>query len=149
MAESDLRALRLRKNLAVRDMVDVVRGVFPKYDKTMQSKCENGDAYGVSIRPEAMNALYQAFDPDAASSGRKKKEGHRLTCRISARLEDDVYAELQRRQEAEGYGSMQELLTALVIQYLSLEKSGGDSNESRKDTATGNHGAGPAEPEQA
>ena len=40
-------------------MVAVVQGLYPKYDKAMQSKCENGDDYGISLRPDAMRALYE------------------------------------------------------------------------------------------
>ena len=55
MAE-ELRALRLSKQIPAKDMVAVVQAIYPKYDKTVQSKCENGDAYGVSLRPDALRA---------------------------------------------------------------------------------------------
>ena len=81
MAE-ELRELRLSKQIPAKDMVAVVQAIYPKYDKTVQSKCENGDAYGVSLRPDAMAALYAHFAPELAE-GRKavKKDAHRLTCR--------------------------------------------------------------------
>lgn len=119
MADNELRDLRVRRQLPVKDMVEVVRTLYPKFDKTMQSKCENGGAYGVSLRPDAMAALYRAFDPEALESRSKpKKEKHRLTCRISARLEDGDYKALQQHLEADGYSTMQELLTDLVRRYL-------------------------------
>lgn len=119
MADNELRDLRVRRQLPVKDMVEVVRTLYPKFDKTMQSKCENGGAYGVSLRPDAMAALYRAFDPQALESRSKpKKEKHRLTCRISARLEDEDYKALQQHLEADGYSTMQELLTDLVRRYL-------------------------------
>lgn len=97
MAE-ELRELRLSKQIPAKDMVAVVQAIYPKYDKTVQSKCENGDAYGVSLRPDAMAALYAHFAPELAE-GRKavKKDAHRLTCRISARLETADYP--QRGQQ--------------------------------------------------
>ena len=111
MAE-ELRELRLSKQIPAKDMVAVVQAIYPKYDKTVQSKCENGDAYGVSLRPDAMAALYAHFAPELAE-GRKavKKDAHRLTCRISARLETADYEALQRLIEAEGY-------TATVRRYI-------------------------------
>ena len=119
MADNELRDLRVRCQLPVKDMVEVVRTLYPKFDKTVQSKCENGDAYGVSIRPDALEALYRAFDPATLESRSKpKKEKHRLTCRISARLEDNDYKALQQHLEADGYSTMQELLTDLVRRYL-------------------------------
>lgn len=119
MADNELRDLRMRLQLPVKDMVEVVRTLYPKFDKTVQSKCENGGAYGVVLRPDAMEALYRAFDPEALESCKKlKKEKHRLTCRISARLEDGDYKALQQHLEADGYSTMQDLLTDLVRRYL-------------------------------
>lgn len=119
MADNELRDLRMRLQLPVKDMVEVVRTLYPKFDKTVQSKCENGGAYGVLLRPDALEALYRAFDPEALESRKKpKKEKHRLTCRISARLEDGDYKALQQHLEADGYSTMQELLTDLVRRYL-------------------------------
>ena len=114
MAE-ELRELRLSKQIPAKDMVAVVQAIYPKYDKTVQSKCENGDTYGVSLRPDAMAALYAHFAPELAE-GRKavKKDAHRLTCRISARLETADYEALQRLIEAEGYATTQDWLTATV-----------------------------------
>lgn len=119
MADNDLRDLRVQKQLPVKDMVEVVRTLYPKFDKTMQSKCENGGAYGVSLRPDAMEALYKRFAPEILEGRRMPhKERHRLTCRISARLEDEDYKALQQHLEADGYSTMQELLTDLVRRYL-------------------------------
>lgn len=44
MAE-ELRELRLSKSIPAKDMVAVVQQIYPKYDKTVQSKCENGEVY--------------------------------------------------------------------------------------------------------
>ena len=54
--------------LPAKDMVAVVQELYPKYDKTMQSKCENGDDYGISIRPDAMKALYAKFAPNGTKT---------------------------------------------------------------------------------
>lgn len=119
MADNDLRDLRVRKQLPVKDMVEVVRELYPKFDKTVQSKCENGDAYGILLRPDAMDALYRRFAPDILEGRRlARRERHRLTCRISARLENADYAALQQHLKADGYATMQDLLTDLVRRYL-------------------------------
>ncbi len=119
MAGNELRDFRLRHQLPVRDMVEVVRTLYPKYDKTVQSKCENSSSYGTQLMPDTMALLYKTYEP-MALEGRKKppKEKHRLTCRISARLEDGDYKALQQHLEADGYSTMQELLTDLVRRYL-------------------------------
>lgn len=79
MPDNELRSLRIELGLPARDMVAVVQGLYPKYDKTMQSKCENGDDYGISLRPDAMKALYEKFAPGGTKASRRKKDRHRLT----------------------------------------------------------------------
>ncbi len=97
----------------------MVQTIYPKYDKTVQSKCENGDAYGVSLRPDAMAALYAHFAPGAGRGPQSgQKDAHRLTCRISARLETADYEALQRLIEAEGCATTQDWLTATVRRYI-------------------------------
>ena len=119
MADNELRDLRLRQQLLAKDMVEVVSTLYPKFDKTLLSKCEHSGDYGVMLMPDALELLYRKTDPEALESRRKpKKEKHRLTCRISARLEDDDYMALQQHLEADGYSTMQELLTDLVRRYL-------------------------------
>ena len=121
MAE-ELRELRLSKQIPAKDMVAVVQQLYPKYDKTVQSKCENGEAYGVSLRPDAMAALYEQFAPELAKPQKAvKRDKHRLTCRISARLETADYELLQRLVAAEGYATMQDWLTATVRAYIAKE----------------------------
>lgn len=114
-----LRELRTSKQLPAKDMVAVVRELYPKFDKPMLSKCENGDSYGVNIRPDAIEALYSRFAPEILERKRRAKSGgHRLTCRIYGRLENDDYAALQQYIKADGYATMQDWLTAVVRQYL-------------------------------
>lgn len=116
---NELRELRTSRGLAVKEMVAVVQGLYPKYDKTVQSKCENRDAYGVTIRRDALKALYRHFAPELLEPKKRTRHGqHRLTCRISARLENRTFAALQQRMQADGYRTFQELLTALVASYL-------------------------------
>lgn len=123
MADNDLRDLRVQKQLPVKEMVEVVRTLYPKFDKTVQSKCENGGSYGIALRPDAMEALYKRFAPEVLEGRRlAHKERHRLTCRISARLENDDYAALQQHLKADGYATMQDLLTDLVRRYLKAKE---------------------------
>lgn len=123
MAE-ELRELRLSKQIPAKDMVAVVQQLYPKYDKTVQSKCENGDAYGVSLRPDALAALYDHFAPELAQARKAKKDAHRLTCRISARLETADYEALQRLIEADGYATTQDWLAATVRSYIAKAGDG-------------------------
>lgn len=82
--DNELRCLRVGLGLPAKDMVAIVQTLYPKFDKTMQSKCERGDEYGVNIRPDAMKALYERFAPERLEPPKRTRHGqHRLTCRIS------------------------------------------------------------------
>lgn len=113
----DLRELRLSRKLPAKDIVSVVQDIYPKYDKTMQSKCERESEYGVQLKQDAMDTLLMKFAPDLLTA-KKKNDGHRLTCRISCRLEDEEYEALKKYVEAEGFDTMQAWLTHRVRQYI-------------------------------
>lgn len=112
----ELRELRINKQLPAKEMVSVVKEIYPKYDKTMQSKCERGNEYGIQIRQDALEALYTKFDPGRLE--KKKDDGHKLKCRISCRLPDEVYAELQQFIKEDGYKTTQDWLTYIVKKYI-------------------------------
>ena len=97
---NSLVTLRLVKNLPVRDMVEVVRVLYPKYDKIIQSKCEHGDEYGVQIRPDAFQALMEKFAPEIVK--RRARDKKRNTGRIQVRLTEVVAAKLRKALEEDG-----------------------------------------------
>ncbi|WP_409969572.1 hypothetical protein RFF05_06580 [Bengtsoniella intestinalis] len=110
-----LRALRLEKNIPTKDMVATVQTVYPKYDKTIQSKCENGGDYGVTISQAAMDTLYDTFDPDRSTARKSRTaDRHRLPCRITCRLTEKDYQALQQLVDDKGYPSMQDWMAAVV-----------------------------------
>lgn len=118
---SDLKDFRLRTKVSTKDMIDVVQKIYPKYDKVMQSKCENGELYGVQLAPDAMAALRAAFEPEAPKKT-PRRDKHRLTCSIRARLETPVYEALQQRIEADGHTTAQDWLTEKILAYLAEEE---------------------------
>lgn len=121
----DLRALRVKHNIPAREMVAVVQQMYPKYDKTVQSKCENGEAYGITLRPDAMKALRREFDPDGlAAQERRKKDRHKMTCRITVRFTDAEYKALQQLIKANGKVTMQDVVRSAVQLYFSLNQKG-------------------------
>jgi len=136
MAE-DLRELRTSCGIQAKAIIAVVRGLgYERYDKYLQSKCERGQKYGIQLRPDAMEALLREFAPErlqapapsplptsvAVSLGPRYGK-HRLNCRISCRLEDDEYATLQERMIADGFNTMQDLLTCIVREYINASKA--------------------------
>lgn len=119
MTDNELRDLRLRKQLPAKEIVEVVRTIYPKFDKPLLSKCENGGVYGVQLRADAMKALRVAYCPENPNGNKVSRHGkHRLSCCVSARLENTIYEALQRQLRADGYTTVQDLLTDLVRKYL-------------------------------
>lgn len=131
--DKELRSLRLSQQppIPAKEMVLVVRRLYPKFDKPLLSKCEHGDEYGIQIRSDAMDALLEHFTPEtpeAPADGsapplKKRSSKHRLSCRISCRLEDDTYNLLQQLAKADHYTTMQDWISAQVRRYIA-EKRG-------------------------
>ncbi|PWM26744.1 MAG: hypothetical protein DBX48_04310 [Limosilactobacillus fermentum] len=115
---NELRSLRVELGLPAKDIVEIVRTIYPKYDKTMQSKCERSDEYGVILQPDAMATLRKQLDPLGKTVDKRKKDRHRLTNRLHCRLDDTTYQVLQQKMEADGFASSQELLASLIRDYL-------------------------------
>ena len=115
----ELRELRISRKIPAKDMVAVVQELYPRFDKPMLSKCEHGDECGVSIPDDALDLLYARFAPDLqASIQNRKKDRHKLPCRISARLPEWLYEALQQRMRADGYVSAQNWIYTAVINYI-------------------------------
>ena len=120
MSVSDeLRALRLEKRIPARELADAIREIYPRFDKALLSKVEHGVDYGVSLRPDVMDALYRKFAPELLEARRRARMGgNRLTCRISARLEEGAHSALQRQIRADGYATTQDWVADMVYKYL-------------------------------
>jgi len=126
---NELMGLRVSQDIPAKDMVDVVRTIYPRFDKPLLSKCQHHELYGIDLRDDAMAALRQRYPAptvatpteeaqatDAAQS--PKRDTHRLSCRISCRLEDDEYEALRRYVRADGYDTMQAWLAHTVRRYI-------------------------------
>lgn len=118
-----LRDLRVTKKIPAKDMIDLVREHYPKYDKALQSKCEHGDEYGIDIRSDAMDALLAKFAPEQLEAEKRRRNGgHRLTKRIMCRLEDEDYSALVQYITADGYTDMNAWLVSTVHSYLAEKR---------------------------
>ena len=128
MIEVGLKDLRTSKNIPAKEMVEVVRAIYPKYDKTVQSKCENGKLYGVELKRDAMNALIDKFAPEYKRI--RKSGGHKLKRSIFCRLEDLEYETLMKNIRADGYSTVQDWLTAVVRKYNKRKERKNESSNS-------------------
>ena len=111
-----LKAYRIQHGIQAQEIVSVLREIYPGYDKTIQSKVENSDKYGISLTPAAKKAIRQKFSPNDHHGQ------HRLTKRISARLTDSKYQDLMNAIDIDGFVTVQEWLTYIVDDYLRRPK---------------------------
>ena len=118
-----LTELRRKKHIAAKDIVEAVRKLYPKYDKTLQSKCEHGTEYGIQLRCDAVYALLTEFAPELLEAERHRRNGrHRLKCSVSCRLHDEDYAELIKSANNDGFDTIQSLLTHIIREYLKSKR---------------------------
>lgn len=130
---ADLKAALTNAGIAPKDAVRVVKARFPSFDKTLLSKCVKPEKYGVVLHPDGYLELNRIFPsvglapvveadtedaPTLEPSVKKRSSGHRLKSRISCRLEDAEYEQLQRHVRADGFDTMQAWLTYKVRRYL-------------------------------
>lgn len=104
-----------RRHIPLMDMVEVVKTLYPRCDKSLISKCAHGHETGAMLRRDAMMALQVRFAEDGQKPPRKprRKKPNRLTCRIG----DALFAALQRRVQATGQ-TVQDYLEALILKDL-------------------------------
>lgn len=112
---NELSQLREYAGCRAVDMVEVVREIYPKYDKYLHSKVENGNEYGIQLRPNATKELIQRFAPDLQAKPRKPNRSK--PNRIYARLPDTLYRQLQQHLDRIGK-TMQDFLEELIAKHL-------------------------------
>lgn len=112
---NELAALRIKKGIPVREMVEVVQRFYPKYDKIIQSKCEHGSEYGIQIRDDALRALLLRFAPETVK--RRNHDKKRNSNRIQARLTEPVAQQLRKALAEDDY-TVQGWMEEQVYNYL-------------------------------
>ena len=116
----DVRQFRESRGITSKDMVEVAREQFPKYDKYLHSKVERPNDYG--IRP--VLALESAWESAFASTTPqcRRKDNRRLKARIQCRMTEREYEALQRRFKAQGFDTMQDGVKYIIGRYLEESK---------------------------
>ena len=107
MAErSELSLFRCAAGLTALEVVRLLKPHFPLIDKTVISKAEHGDLYGVELNRKAWETLKEAY-PVACNKAKnkaqkRKADRHKKTRRLSVRLSEERFLELQQQMQAEG-----------------------------------------------
>lgn len=118
-SENAIQRLRVERHIPVADMVEVVRTLYPGYDKPLHSKVDNGDKYGIRLRADAEKLLLHHFaenDRKCRRSDRRKKPK-----RIQARVSETIYGTLQRHISNAGI-TMQDFIEGLIFDFIEKHK---------------------------
>lgn len=78
----DLKSFREERNVAACDIVAVMREQYPGYDKTLQSKVERPDRYGIRLVNDAERLIDEAFAKTAQEA--RRRDNRRLKAESSA-----------------------------------------------------------------
>lgn len=117
---NELSQLREYAGCRAVDMVEVVREIYPKYDKFIHSKVENGKDYGIQLRPDATKELVQRFAPEIQAKPRKPNRSK--PNRIYARLPDALFEKLQQHLQSTSQ-TAQDFIEGLITQFFKTTES--------------------------
>ena len=59
-----LRDYRARRNLSAGEIVELVRPLCPGFDRTLLTKCEHPERYGIQLSPRVINRLKHLEEED-------------------------------------------------------------------------------------
>lgn len=124
-------------------LVGSIRRFFPGFDKTLLSKVRNHIRYGVTLRREAYEAIFQDFPflEDATSmepvvclplpvkTGRRG-DRHRIKTRVAARITADRIRLLQKLVKEDGFPSVSAWLIWQINRYIRAKEKEATRNES-------------------
>ena len=106
-----------------RELVEEIQKIYPKFDKTVLCKAKNPDAYGVEICDEALKHLWQTYAPEEYAKRKRHSDGHKLTKRLSCRVDDETYEKFIKICREEQFLSTNECLSYLVYKYVTEQYS--------------------------
>lgn len=111
-----VKEFRAERGLMAKQMVEVLREQYPKYDKALHSKVERPEEYGIRLVNEAERLLEDAFQKTTPAS--RKPDRRRLPVRIQCRLSKTNYTQLQLALKRAGFDTVQAGLTYIINLYL-------------------------------
>ena len=110
-----LRKLREDSGVTPAAMIAVVQRRHPKYDKTLQSKCERTELYGVELAKDSMEDLKRELTPGEARREAWIRQGrHKLTKSVSCRLSEEDSERFREIAKQSGDGTVQSYLAEMI-----------------------------------
>ena len=118
MGKYNLQRLRLNHSIPMDDMVAELRPMYPKLDKPLLSKAIN-EGYGVQLRPDALKALGEKFDPEGWDK-RREKDRHRINTGVRCRLNRRELEAFTWQYRKDGYKNANECVRHLILRYIEI-----------------------------
>lgn len=114
----DLQRLRLKHSVPMDEMVAVARTLYPKLDKPLLSKTMN-DGYGIDLKPDALQALGETFDPDGWDK-RREKDRHRINTGVRCRLSKKELDAFTWQYKKDGFANANQCVRHLILRYIEV-----------------------------
>lgn len=141
----DLKSVLGLLEMKPQDTVELMRGMFPSFDKTVLSKCGKPEKYGCVLHPAGYDVLRGMAAEAEETSQReappepqkpKKRFRHKLTRQVAGRLSERKYETLQHYIRLDGYETTQDWVTAQVDTYIGrmIEKYGNTGSPDHSET---------------
>ena len=99
-----------------KDIVNLVKTAYPKYDKYLHSKTKRPDEYGICLVSEAQELIKATYGEKPQEARRADK--HRLKYKVQCRVTKTKFRRLQQCKKQQGYGTMQTFLDFIINEYL-------------------------------
>lgn len=103
-----------------KNAIAALNNKYPKFGKATMTMICNPDDYGVQLVPDAERKLIDEFGWHAGLSVRKRKSdaNRKKKNRLTLRLDDSLYEQLQTVYNRTAFASMQDFLEAALVEFL-------------------------------
>lgn len=126
-----LKEIRQKAGITGKEVALAIREKFPKFQRQLLAQLEAPEKYGAIIHPEALQILCEysgvqvvsGNPPEVAVEADKppQKDAHRkLGKKLTLRMTEMDFTNLQKRIEHDGYKSVQSWLYDIIIQALGV-----------------------------
>ena len=111
-----LRDYREARGVAPADIIAIIQKQFPKYDKTLHSKCENVNKYAVEPCEEAFKLLDEHYG--IVKKHERRTKANRVICRLS----EEDYQAFKAAIAQSSYATMQAYLERTIKRFINRHR---------------------------
>lgn len=100
--------------------ITTLNNKYPKFGKATMTMICNPQDYGVQLVSEAERELIDAFGYHSGLAERRRRNDHnrKKKNKLTLRLDDSLYQQLQEVYHRTAFASMQDMLEAAVVEFV-------------------------------